>query len=100
MRNDMQRLYEDFKKTNKYMYSTFKEVENEYYNKPDVMNYHMHGLALAQFLWPDQYERFRFHSLSCMFGQNQYNSMFSSYKPTTVIYKYYELFTHPERFRI
>lgn len=49
-----------FIRSGRYSSTTFDEVEKCYYDKPDVMCYHMHGLAIAQFLWFDQYERFTF----------------------------------------
>lgn len=51
-----------FLRTGKYANSSYQEVERTIYNNPAVMEYHIHGLGLAQFLWIDQYERFRFFS--------------------------------------
>lgn len=49
-----------FIRSGRYSSTTFNEVEACYFDKPEVMCYHMHGLAVAQFLWFDQYERFVF----------------------------------------
>ena len=57
----------------RYSSSTFDEVEKCYYDKPEVMNYHMYGLAIAQFLWFDQYERFAFFSGQLQKYRNQVN---------------------------
>ena len=62
MREDMQQLYQEFVRTESYPNTSFEEVKKAIYKQPEIMEYHMHGLTLAQFLWPDQYERFRFFS--------------------------------------
>ena len=62
MREDMQQLYQEFIRTESYPNTSFEEVRKAIYEQPEIMEYHMHGLTLAQFLWPDQYERFRFFS--------------------------------------
>lgn len=49
-----------FLRSGRYRHSSFAEVEQCVYANPEVMTYHMHGLALAQFLWFDQYERLLF----------------------------------------
>ncbi|MEO1448517.1 MAG: class I SAM-dependent methyltransferase [Bacteroidota bacterium] len=64
MRTDMQGLYEDFVENERYLHTSFAEVNAANYQQPEVMEYHMLGLTLAQFLWPDQYERFRFFAAS------------------------------------
>jgi len=51
-----------FLETGEYSNKSYKEVNARVYGNPDVMDYHMHGLILAQFLWPDQYIRFKFFS--------------------------------------
>lgn len=50
-----------------YANTSFDEVNKAVYANPEIMNYHMHGLLLAQFLWPDQYQRFLFfrENLQC-----------------------------------
>jgi 2-polyprenyl-3-methyl-5-hydroxy-6-metoxy-1,4-benzoquinol methylase len=53
-----------------YSNSSYEAVNQAIYSNPEVMDYHMHGLVLAQFLWPDQFERY------CFFRQH-----FSSYLP-------------------
>jgi SAM-dependent methyltransferase len=50
----------EFLRTGEYINKSFKDVQQKVYETPEVMEYHMHGLALAQFFWIDQYERFRF----------------------------------------
>lgn len=62
MRQDMQELYQQFLQTEQYPNTSFEEVRQAIYEQPEIMDYHMHGLTLAQFLWPDQYERFHFYS--------------------------------------
>jgi len=49
-----------FLRTGEYSSKSFAEVNERVYGNPETMQYHMHGLVLAQFLWPDQYERFSF----------------------------------------
>src|SRR5215212_658471 len=49
-----------FIRSGKYANSSYKEVEQKIYGNAAVMDYHMHGLALAQYLWPEQYERIEF----------------------------------------
>lgn len=49
-----------FIRSGEYSNGSFAEVEKAVYANPEVMEYHMHGLTLAQFLWFDQYERIRF----------------------------------------
>jgi SAM-dependent methyltransferase len=43
-----------------YSSTSFAEVAERVYHNPDVMRYHMYGLVLGQFLWPDQYHRYSF----------------------------------------
>jgi len=43
-----------------YSNKSFADVQKRIYEEPRVMEYHMHGLILAQFLWWDQYQRFSF----------------------------------------
>lgn len=52
----------EFIRNGSYSSNSFAEVEKRVYANPDIMKYHMHGLVLAQFLWPDQFERFSFFS--------------------------------------
>jgi SAM-dependent methyltransferase len=49
-----------FLRSGEYSSKSFAEVEARVYASPEVMQHHMHGLVFAQFLWPDQYERYRF----------------------------------------
>jgi len=57
---DMVEERKKFLRTGGYSNTSYKAVEEKVYGRPEVMEYHMHGLALAQFLWPEQYERLRF----------------------------------------
>jgi len=52
----------NFLESGKYSNTSYKEVEEKIYSKPEIMDYHMHGLILAQFLWLDQFVRFKFFS--------------------------------------
>ncbi len=60
MNTDM--LYEriQFLDTGKYSNQSFEDVKNKIYLSPDAFEHHMHGLAIAQFVWWDQYQRFSF----------------------------------------
>lgn len=51
-----------FLETGEYSNKLYKDVNEKIYSNPDIMDYHMHGLAIGQFLWPDQYIRYRFFS--------------------------------------
>lgn len=55
-------LEERFKfiRSGNYSNTSFEDVEKRIYGNSEIMNYHMHGLVLAQFLWFDQYERILF----------------------------------------
>lgn len=58
----MRRLQKAFGETGRYPHATLAEAESAVYANPAVMTDHMVGLALAQFLWIDQFTRFRaFH---------------------------------------
>ncbi len=74
MLGDMAKERIHFVRTGRYSSSTFEEVDKYYYDKPEVMCCHMHGLALAQFLWFDQYERFSFFADELHTYRNQINS--------------------------
>lgn len=58
--DDMMTERVNFVRTGKYANSSYKDVERRIYGNPAIMDYHMHGLALAQYLWPDQYARIEF----------------------------------------
>jgi 2-polyprenyl-3-methyl-5-hydroxy-6-metoxy-1,4-benzoquinol methylase len=75
MLEDMAIERTEFLRQGRYTSTTFDEVDKCYYNKPEVMCYHMHGLVLAQFLWFDQYERFSFFAD----GLKKYGSNSRSY---------------------
>ncbi len=61
------RMYSDmleerwkFKKSGAYSNTSFEQVKKNIYANKDIMTYHMNGLVLGQFLWFDQFERFKF----------------------------------------
>jgi 2-polyprenyl-3-methyl-5-hydroxy-6-metoxy-1,4-benzoquinol methylase len=58
--DDMMTERVNFVRTGKYANSSYKQVEQRIYGNAVIMDYHMHGLALAQYLWPEQYERIEF----------------------------------------
>lgn len=60
MCDDMIEQRHKFIETGKYTSTSFDEVENRVYGNDTIMTYHMHGLVLGQFLWFEQYERFKF----------------------------------------
>jgi 2-polyprenyl-3-methyl-5-hydroxy-6-metoxy-1,4-benzoquinol methylase len=60
LRGSMEEERLHFFRTGEYSSKSFAEVNERVYNNPETMQYHMHGLVLAQFLWPDQYCRFSF----------------------------------------
>jgi 2-polyprenyl-3-methyl-5-hydroxy-6-metoxy-1,4-benzoquinol methylase len=62
LHNSLEELRADFLKTGRYCNSSFEEVNRSHYSDPAIMQRHMHGLVFAQFLWPDQYQRFHFFS--------------------------------------
>jgi 2-polyprenyl-3-methyl-5-hydroxy-6-metoxy-1,4-benzoquinol methylase len=60
LHHSLAKLRDEFLASGKYRNSSFDEVNRDVYSNAENMQRHMHGLVLAQFLWPDQYERFRF----------------------------------------
>ncbi len=52
----------EFMRSGKYASSSFADVEKQIYLNPEMFEYHMHGLVFAQFLWPEQFTRFKFFS--------------------------------------
>ena len=58
--NDMVRARVDFLSTGKYRNDSFREVNEQVYNNPEVMAYHMEGLLLSQFLWQHHYLMLQF----------------------------------------
>ncbi len=60
MTNDM--LFEQlkFRKTGKYSNDSFSDVFQKVYNNRDVMEYHMIGLMISQFLWKQHFEVLEF----------------------------------------
>jgi SAM-dependent methyltransferase len=59
-----------FLENGRYSNTSFAQVAESVYHNTAVMEYHMYGLVLAQFLWPDQYHRYSF-----------FCDAFSSYAP-------------------
>lgn len=59
---EMQRLQADYARTGRYPHASFAEVERRVYSNSARMREHLEALALAQFLWIDQWERFAFFS--------------------------------------
>lgn len=59
---EMKLLQADYIRTGRYPNSSFAAVESGFYKHPDLMRRHLEALALAQFLWIDQWERFAFFS--------------------------------------
>ena len=47
-----------FIETGEYSNKSFEDVNQRIYSDPEIMGYHINGLALAQYLWRLQYERF------------------------------------------
>ena len=60
MLKDMYFYRQRFLKEGKYANVSLLDVEKRVYSNSAIMEYHMHGLLLAQFLWPDQYSRLHF----------------------------------------
>lgn len=60
LHHSLAQLRADFLASGRYRNTSFDEVNRDVYANPDMMQRHMHGLVLAQFLWPDQYHRFKF----------------------------------------
>jgi 2-polyprenyl-3-methyl-5-hydroxy-6-metoxy-1,4-benzoquinol methylase len=60
LRESMLEEHLHFLRTGEYSSKSFAEVNERVYSNSRIMQYHMHGLVLAQFLWPDQYRRFSF----------------------------------------
>ena len=60
--DEMSRLQAEYIRTGRYPNSSFSEVEAGFYRQDTRMRAHLEALALAQFLWIDQWERFAFFS--------------------------------------
>ena len=60
LHHSLDQLRADYLATGRYRNSSFDEVNRDVYANPEMMQRHMHGLVMAQFLWPDQYHRFQF----------------------------------------
>lgn len=60
MIDDMLEERYNFLRTGQYANTSFEAVEKRVYGDSKIMDYHMHGLVLAQFLWFDQYDRILF----------------------------------------
>jgi 2-polyprenyl-3-methyl-5-hydroxy-6-metoxy-1,4-benzoquinol methylase len=50
----------EFLRSGKYTSSTFQEVNERVYARPETMEYYMHGLILSQFLWKHHYGMFEY----------------------------------------
>src|SRR5262245_36536097 len=62
LRVNVQELRVQFLRTGQYANRCFDDVNAHVYSNPDIMESYLHGLVFAQFLWPEQYRRFRFFS--------------------------------------
>jgi len=49
-----------FIRNGNYSNTSFEDVEKRIYGNSEIMDYHMNGLVLAQYLWFEQYERILF----------------------------------------
>ena len=49
-----------FLRSGRYANESFADVNRAVYGNPEMMQSYIHGLAFAQFLWPEQYRRFSF----------------------------------------
>lgn len=49
-----------FARTGVYSRQSAEEVDKTVYSNPDIMSYHMHGIAISQFLWPNHYAMYDF----------------------------------------
>ncbi len=69
--NDM--LFEQlkFRKTGKYSNDSFNDVFQKVYNNPEVMEYHMIGLMISQFLWKQHFDVLGFFIEKIKKYQNQ-----------------------------
>lgn len=50
----------EFLRTGKYTSSTFAEVNQRVYSRPETMEYYMHGLIMSQFLWKHHYQMLQY----------------------------------------
>ncbi|NOW94984.1 bifunctional 2-polyprenyl-6-hydroxyphenol methylase/3-demethylubiquinol 3-O-methyltransferase UbiG [Mucilaginibacter sp. SG564] len=50
----------EFLRTGKYTSSTFAEVNQRVYARPETMEYYMHGLIMSQFLWKHHYQMLQY----------------------------------------
>lgn len=57
---DMNSETVEFLRSGKYTSTTFQEVNERVYARPEIMEYYMHGLILSQFLWEHHYNMFEF----------------------------------------
>jgi 2-polyprenyl-3-methyl-5-hydroxy-6-metoxy-1,4-benzoquinol methylase len=55
---DMNSETVEFLRSGSYTSSTFQEVNERVYARPEIMEYYMHGLILSQFLWKHHYGMF------------------------------------------
>lgn len=59
---EMQGLQAEYARSGAYPHTSFAEVNESVYSNATRMREHLEALALAQFLWIDQWERFAFFS--------------------------------------
>ena len=57
---EMRMLQADYARTQRYPHTSFADVEKQVYGNSTRMREHLEALALAQFLWLDQWERYAF----------------------------------------
>jgi len=50
----------EFLRTGKYSSSTFAEVNQRVYARPETMEYYIHGLIMSQFLWKHHYQMLQY----------------------------------------
>jgi 2-polyprenyl-3-methyl-5-hydroxy-6-metoxy-1,4-benzoquinol methylase len=62
LRANVHDLRVKFVRTGQYASRSFDDVNTLVYANADIMESYLHGLVFAQFLWPEQYCRFRFFS--------------------------------------
>ncbi|MFN8296427.1 MAG: class I SAM-dependent methyltransferase [Chitinophagales bacterium] len=63
----------NFMRSGKYKHSSFDEVNKAVYDNPDIMEYHMHGLLLSQFLWKHHYQIYNYFKTNIADYKNSTN---------------------------
>jgi len=59
-----------FARTGVYNCQSADEVDKTVYSNPGIMSYHMHGIALSQFLWPNHYAMYDFFCQEVATGEH------------------------------